>query len=572
MNDWRWKWRFYASAFLLGLVLTGLSVRLVFLHALTPESVVRGIDESRRMHKQLLAGRGAICDRMGSGNLLALNVPMKDVCANPALIVRSNLLVDVSATLSELLDVPVDEVAQRLNRPDREFAYIRRAVMEDDAARVLERRIPGVFFRENMVRHYPHRNFMCHILGFVNHDGIGSAGIEQAADAYLRGSPGYLESQVDALRREMYGRRAQYVAPLEGAHVVLTVDQQIQYQAERALDAAMIEHRAKGACVIVQRIRTGEILAMASRPAFDLNTFNQASESERTNRAIGMNYEPGSTFKGVAFSAAFNEQTVRPEMVVDCEDGAWSYGGKVLRDYHAYDRLTVADGLKKSSNILTAKTALTLGNQRFYRYLKAFHIGEPLGFDLPGEEGGILAPVSKWSKISSTRIAMGQGVAVTPLQMLAVYCAIANDGFLMRPYIISHVVSPDGTVLKRTQPEVLGRPIRSETAALMCRLLARVTEPGGTGTRACVEGYEVAGKTGSAQKPVAGGYSSTAHVASFAGFVPAGAPEIGIIVVIDEPQPLHTGGVVAAPLFSRIAGYAVRYLDVAPGRNLLASR
>jgi cell division protein FtsI (penicillin-binding protein 3) len=226
--------------------------------------------------------------------------------------------------------------------------------------------------------------------------------------------------------------------------------------------------------------------------------------------------------------------------------------------------LSVADGLKKSSNILAAKVALRLGDERLHRYLQAFNVGSRLGIDLPGEEAGILHPVSRWSKISATRLAIGQGVAVTSLQMLGILSTIANDGYLMRPYVVRQVVGRDGTVLVHNEPRILGQPISEETAATMRWLLARVTEDGGTGRRARVGGYQVAGKTGTAQKPVAGGYSSSDYVASFAGFLPAVAPEIAVIVVVDEPQPRHTGGYVAGPAFSVIAEQTVRYLDIPP--------
>jgi cell division protein FtsI (penicillin-binding protein 3) len=489
---------------------------------------------------------------------------------DPRRIVESNAVLQVSSALAELLDLPVDEVAVRVNRPNRRFEYVKRFVHQEAADELVAMDLQGVFFRDATVRFYPHKSFMCHVLGFVNHNGEGCGGVEQAMDSYLKGSPGWLESSVDAFRRELYWRRERYVPALQGADVELTVDQNIQYMVEKALDRTVETHHAVGAWAIVQRVHTGEILAMASRPCFNINEFLDSRPEERLNRAIGQVYEPGSTFKAAVIAAAFNEGTVDPSVVFDCENGAWYYKGRILHDYHAYDRLTVADGLQKSSNILTAKVALTLGDRRIESYLRRFGIGSPLGIDLPGEEAGILHPCEKWSGISATRIAIGQGVAVTALQMLGVYCAIANDGFLMRPYVVRRVKGKDGTTLRSGEPEVLSRPITSETARLMMRLLARVTEDGGTGKRARVDGYRVAGKTGSAQKPVGGRYSNSAHVASFVGFLPALEPEIAIIVVVDEPQPLHTGGVVAAPAFQEIASDVVRYLDIPPGEDVVA--
>jgi cell division protein FtsI (penicillin-binding protein 3) len=421
-------------------------------------------------------------------------------------------------------------------------------------------------------RSYPQGNSLCHILGFVNHDGIGSGGIEQCMEKYLKGTPGLLESRLDGRRREMLDRRIQEIQPRDGADVVLTIDQNLQYMLEQSLDAAMERHRAKAAMAIIQRIRTGEILAMANRPGFDPNDFRSAQDVQKLNRAIGFVYEPGSTFKVAVIAAALNEGIVKPDTMFNTENGRWLYQKKVLRDYHSYGQLNVADIVRKSSNIGAAKIAIMLGDERMDRYLRGFNIGSRLGIDLPGEEAGILAPASKWSAISSSRIAIGQGVALTALQMLGVMCGIANDGVIMRPYVVKEVVAADGTVLVRREPQALGRCIRSDTAAVMRGILARVTEEGGTGTKAAVEGFRVAGKTGTAQKPVRGHYSETDYMASFVGFLPAEDPELGLIVVVDEPQPLHTGGMVSAPVFGEVAEQAVRYLGILPPDRMIDDR
>jgi cell division protein FtsI (penicillin-binding protein 3) len=501
-----------------------------------------------------------------------MNLGVKDVCIDPSVTSKGEGVIKTACELSELLNVPADEVAVRMKQPERRFAYVKRFVQPDLVEQVQALDINGLFLRDATIRHYPQKSFLCHVLGFVNHMGQGSAGVEQQLDSYLRGSPGLMEGRVNAMRQELYIRRGRHVPALEGANVTLTIDQNIQYMVEKALDDVMEEHRAEGAWAIVQRVSTGEILAMASRPGFDLNEFRLAPDFSKLNRAIGYVYEPGSTLKPVTIAAALEEKTVTPDTMFDCENGAWSYKRRILRDYHPYSRLSVADGLKKSSNILTAKVALTLGDEGLESYLRAFGLGRKLGVDLPGEENGILHPVKRWSGISVTRIAIGQGVAVTALQLLGAVCAIANDGFLMKPYIIREVRSGTGETLHRSEPEVVSRPISIETARTTRYLMGRVTESGGTGRRAQVPGYTVAGKTGTAQKPVAGGYSSTDHMASFVGFLPVEQPEIGVIVVVDNPQPLHTGGRVAAPAFSQIAGPAIRYLNVPGTDSMLAKR
>jgi len=564
MNERGLLGRTAVSAFVLTAAMLGLGFRLAFLHLGPHDETRRGVQRTCSMSKKLLAGRGRILDCRGGDNILALNLPVHHVCADPSTICKNDSVRETAAELAVLLDLPADKIAVQLNRPERKCEFLRRFTDDETVEAIRAAHIKGIEFRPAVLRHYPHESFLCHVLGFVNHESIGSAGIEQYMDRYLKGSAGIVETRVDALRQELYARRDTHIPALEGADVYLTIDQNLQYIVEKSLDAAMEEHSAKAAWAIVQRVQTGEILAMAGRPAYDLNKFRFSTDESRLNRAIGCVYEPGSTMKGLVFAAALNEGTVTPETVIDCENGAWPHAGKILHDFHSYGELTVADGIKKSSNIMAAKVALGLGRRRFYGYMRAFGLGHSLGIDLPGEENGILHPVRNWSKISCSRLAIGQGVAVTALQMLGIFCTIANDGFLMRPYVVRKVVGRGGNVLLERAPEVLSRPIERETAGIMQHLLHRVTQDGGTGRRARIEGYEVAGKTGTAQKPIGGVYSSEAHVASFVGFLPARDPQIGVIVVVDEPQPLHTGGVVAGPVFKRIACEAVRYLDIPP--------
>lgn len=572
MTEKRTQFRFAVAAAILMLALAGLGIRLAFLHIGRHDKTLASVSKTRRVERKLLAARGNIYDRNGCNNTLALSLAVKNVCVDPSVVLKSNMVVEVASKLSEDLNVPVDALAVRLNRPGRRYERVKRFVLEEDLRDIVEAELPGVFFEKQIIRYYPHKSFMCHVLGFVNYEGVGSAGIEQSADRFLRGCHGLVENQVNALRQDLYWDEGRYIPAIKGADVTLTLDQNVQFMVEQALDKVMETHSPRGAWAIVEKVRTGEILAMASRPAYSLNEFTDSRKKARVNRAIGHVYEPGSTFKAIAFAAAFNEGLVREDQIIDCEDGSWFHSGRFLRDYHSYSQLSVADGLKKSSNILTAKVALMLGKQRAYRYLKEFGIGEKAGLDLPGEERGILHHVSQWSNISLSRLAIGQGVAVTALQMLGVFCAIANDGFLMRPYVVKEVRGHDGSILLKREPEVLNRPITWETAARMRRLLRRVTEDGGTGRGAAVEGYDVAGKTGTAQKPVAGGYSSTDYMASFVGFLPAKDPEIAIIVVVDEPQPYHTGGKVAGPAFKEIAEQTVRYLAVVPDHGSSLAR
>jgi cell division protein FtsI/penicillin-binding protein 2 len=576
MNDRLQGFRFALCIAVFLTAAAGLGVRLALLHV-GPDTGVRArVQQARTFEREIKAPRGNIYDAAGKANILAIDLVLKDVCADPKVIAASTNLLRIVDILSQHLDIPADEVASMLNCPERRYKRIKAAIHQEEADRLAESLdaagLKGVFFRDVNLRYYPQRNFLCHLLGFMNYERVGCAGIELRRNSDLKGHPGHLRGKVDARRHELYRERGEYTPGERGSDVVLTVDQRIQHIVELALDQAMEEHHAKAAWAIVQRVTTGEILAMASRPDFDLNDYRHADDRVKLNRAISVNYEPGSTFKAIAFSAALADGTVTPDTMVDCEQGSWFYKGRPLRDYHAYDILSVADGLKKSSNILTAKLALSLGHERFHWYLKKFGIGSRLGIDLPGEEAGILAPVKKWYGVKATRVAIGQGVAATALQVLNAYCTIANDGYMMKPFVVRQVSDASGEITYAREPEVVRQVIPATTARTMQHLLGRVTEQGGTGRRARVEGYRVAGKTGTAQKPIPGGYSDTAHIASFVGFLPVERPEIGIIVVVDEPQPIHTGGRVAAPFFAAIASQTVRCLDIDPGVDETSTR
>ncbi|OVE73847.1 hypothetical protein BVX94_02715 [bacterium B17] len=567
MNNRTFKTRLLWTAAIAAAAITGLGFRLAFLHLGDQKPT------SRAYKEKLIAGRGNICDRNGRSNILAMNLVVKDICVNPSAVTKNDRLIETASVLSERLGMDAEQVAWNIkSRSESKFAYVKRFVPSEQASEIEQLKLKYVHFEEDIIRYYPHRSFMCHLLGFVNHEGVGSSGVELKVDKYLKGSHGRIVSKQDANQHELYRCRDDHVPAKKGSNVELTVDQNVQYIVEKALDEVMVEHNAKAAWAAVQRVKTGEILAMASRPAFDPNEFNKVKADERMNRVIGCNYEPGSTMKAVVFSAALNEGAVKTNTMINCENGSWMYARKPLRDCHGYGMLSFSDCLKKSSNIASAKLALMLGKNTLYSYLTAFGMGSRTGVDLPGEEAGILHPVKKWTKISPTRLAIGQGVSATSLQILNLYCTIANDGVRMKPYVVKSISSPDGEAVYRGKPRMVGRPITEETASTMKKLLFNVTEDGGTGRRARVAGYEIAGKTGTAQKVIDGAYSTTAYVGSFVGFIPAGDPEIGIIVVVDEPQPYHTGGVVAGPAFKKIAEQTVRCLDVEPSRYSFAKR
>ena len=337
--------------------------------------------------------------------------------------------------------------------------------------------------------------------------------------------------------------------------IQLTVAPNIQHCVEQALESAMTNFHPQAACAIVEEVRTGAILAMASLP------------NSEPNRATGMVFEPGSIFKVGVVAAALNEGCIATNDLFDCENGSWSYGGKPVRDFHPYSALDVTGILRKSSNIGAAKISVKLGPKGLHRYLKSFGFGRAAGLEVTDEESGVLNPPSKWSKVSLVRVAMGHEVAVTALQMLNVLCCIGNDGVLMKPHLVRKVVDKDGVILLENKPEALSQPITARTAEQMRLMLSEVTREGGTGTRGAVPGYNVAGKTGTAEKIVDGHYSESETVASFMGLLPAERPEFGIIVVLDNPQPLRTGSMSAAPVFAQIAAALAGHLGIHNART-----
>ena len=428
-------------------------------------------------------------------------------------------------------------------------------------------------------RTYPQGRLFSHVVGYVSgEDQKGrNGGVEEFAQEELEGSNGFYMGYKDKNGQEIRELRRTTVPATDGASVYLTVDHNIQHVVCELLHWGITNYWATGGKVIVEKVSTGEILAMASMPDFDPADYRAYSAEECRNKAISLVYDPGSTMKAITVSAALNEGLVSPETVFDVGHGSWSYGGRILRD-HPRGLLTVRQIIQKSSNIGAAKIGLMLGNKRLASYIKAYGFNQRLGIDLPREEKGLLPPYETWEPVRPTRVAMGQGISVTPLQMVNAYSTIANGGHCMRPYVISRVVAPDGTILRRNEPKEIGRPIRPETSEKMRAILKSVTNYAadrvdhGTGWRARVDGYTVAGKTGTAQMLINGAYSEKDYWSSFVGFVPAENPVFAMIVILDRPRgeltpdgehhKPHDGGGTAAPLFSKIASYVAQYLEI----------
>ncbi len=417
------RWRVTLVVVAMSAVWIGLGVRLSHLHLGDHPRLLAKIEQTRQVSARILVGRGRVLDR--NGNVLAADVTTREVAVDPTFMRTHGYPLFTAQQLARLLELDPAMVFARIEKPTQ-YELLKKQVPEEIVRQIQSMGMPGVRLDEAMTRLYPHAALMCHVVGFANAEGVGSAGVEMRYDRYLRGVPGYREMEVDGRRREVRNRRRIEILPQPGGDVYLTLDQNLQFFVEQALDDALATNGAKGAWAIVQRVGTGEILAMASRPGYDLNEFNVVADENRLNRAIGYVYEPGSIFKIIVYAAALNEGLLRPDEIIDCENGLWFHAGKPLRDFHPYGRLTATDALKKSSNIAAAKIAIRLGEDKLYRYLHAFGIGRRSGVELPGEESGILHPRNRWNKLSISRIPMGHEVAVTGLQMVNALNSIAN--------------------------------------------------------------------------------------------------------------------------------------------------
>jgi cell division protein FtsI (penicillin-binding protein 3) len=544
--------------------------RTIYLH-LGPNTRLRErVEQLRTMSTPIKASRGRIVDR--NGQLLAQDAALTCVEVNPSLLCSNRQVAVAAKCLAWALGLPEKETAKKIDRPERRgmpvyhFAATGQVQRLKGAASAFKIE-PGSFaFKPEPCRSYPAGRLACHVVGFANREGVGGAGIEQSCDASLKPHDGLLFGVRDGTGRELFTRRSIKVEAGDGADVELTLDQNVQYFAEKGLAWAIEEFEAEAGWVVVEDVKTGGVLAMASWPAYDPGAFNEASAEERLNRAIGVNYEPGSIFKVGVVAAALNEGLISTNDQFDCEMGLWNYKGRPLHDFHPFGILDVTGILSHSSNVGAAKIAVMLGEQRLHRYLSAYGFGRATGCGLPGEETGILYSLANWKRhgIDITRVAMGHSVAVTALQMVNFLCCIGNDGYLMKPHVIARVRGSDGEVLRETVPEVAGRPLSERTARQMREMMSAVTGPEGTAKRAKFPGYQIAGKTGTAEKLVGGHYVKNKNVASFMGLVPADKPEIGIIVVLDAPRKNRTAGLCAAPFFAKVAEPIAHYLDIPP--------
>jgi len=545
--------------------------RLIYLQIFCYGSFARQAEHQQQREIPLSAKRGVIYDR--AGHELAMSVLVDSAFAVP----------------SEVKDLPTAvSLITRITGEDRNvvladcrnhktFCWVARKNNDETIERIRSLNLQGIHFQKEPKRFYPARDLAAQVVGTVGMEDSGQSGIEHEFDDELRGRAGKMFISVDARRQWFSDVEKQ---PEPGESLVLTIDKNIQYIAEKELDQAIHDTQAIAGTVIVENPHTGEILALANRPTFNPNLRKEITPGALTNRAVSYVYEPGSTFKLVTISAALEEKLTNPNEVFDCQMGSIVYNGMRIRDSKPHGLLPVWGVLAESSDVGAIKIALRLGEDRFYKYIRAYGFGQQTGIELPGETRGLTKPVSRWSKVSIAAISMGQEIGISPIQLAGLVSTFANDGVWVAPRILTGKVEPQGTPQAVAfHPGASRRVISSYTAAEMRSMMQKVVLEG-TGRKAILEGYSSAGKTGTAQKvdPATGAYSKTKYIGSFAGFAPVNNPQIVVAVILDSAVGLHQGGQVSAPVFHRVAQQVLEYLHtphdlpLAPQHQLLMAR
>jgi cell division protein FtsI (penicillin-binding protein 3) len=529
--------------------------RLVYLQVFSYGKFVAQAAHQQQRAIPLTAKRGIIYDR--AGRELAMSVLVDSAFAVPTEVK------DLPTAIPLITHITGEDANLVLAdcRTHRTFCWVARKADDETIERIKSLDLQGIHFQKEPKRFYPARDLAAQVLGSVGMDDSGLSGIEHEFDEQLRGRPGKMLISVDARKQWFSDVEAQ---PQPGENLVLTVDKNIQYIAEKELDQAIRDTQAIAGTVIVEHPHTGEILALANRPTFNPNLRKQITPAALTNRAVSYVYEPGSTFKLVTISAALEEKLTNPDELFDCQMGSIVYNGMRIRDSKAHGILPVWGVLAQSSDVGSIKIALRLGEERFYKYIHAYGFGQQTGIELPGETRGLAKPPSRWSKVSIAAISIGQEIGISPIQLASLLSTFANDGVYVPARIVAGTVesqSPMQTVA--FHPAEGRRVISSYSAAEMRSMMQKVVLEG-TGRRAILEGFSSAGKTGTGQKidPATGAYSKTKYVASFAGFAPLNNPQIVVAVILDSPVGLHQGGQVSAPVFRRIAQQVLEYLHV----------
>lgn len=535
--------------------LSVLALRLFYIQVIKYPFYSKVASEQHVVSTEIASKRGAIFDR--HMRVLAVNLNSDSVYANPRIIKDKRR---AARLMAPALNLSENYISQRLSR-DKGFVWLKRKIAPRESAAVKNLKIEGVDIVQESKRYYPNQSMACHAIGTVDVDNAGLEGLELYYNKYLKGEEGWLISTQDAKRKVIESYQSEYIPSRNGLNLVLTIDEVIQHIAERELRKMYEKYHALGASIMVMDPRTGDVLALANFPDYDLNDLNRRSPDAVRNRAINDFFEPGSVFKIVTASAALEEKVVTFDDTFYCEMGEWHIGNRILHDHMPHGTLTFKEVIELSSNIGTTKVAARLGAAKMYQYMKAFGFYERTGIDLPGEVVGMNRPISKWSRVSMLAIPMGQEVTTTLVQLTCAIAAIANDGYYVKPRIVREIVDDDGRVVKEFPPVVGRRVISADTVLKMRNILMGVVQEG-TGKKAKIEEYNVGGKTGTAQKIEPNGtYSHSKFVGSFIGFAPVERPILAVAVCVDEPKVVYFGGDVAAPVFRVVVDESLKYLN-----------
>ncbi len=535
-----------------------LAYRCLYLHLADDPKLTKRAQSQYQTKIAETSPRGNIYDARGEE--LAVSVPTYSLAMRP------NKIHDRERVLGELAPILKMDLKKILSNLDssKNFLWLKRELTPSEKDRISTLGLSGIELVKGSKRFYPNRETASQVLGAVGRENEGLGGIELFYDQYLRGAGDDSIAFRDARGQKFETEETLSHSFREGHDLTLTIRKNIQYTAEKELQDACERHRAKSCTTIIMDPRTGQILAMASYPAFNPNSYSDYDFGRWRNRAVTDAFEPGSTFKIIPAAAALQKGVVTTRDKFFCENGSYKIGKHLIHDHEKYGALSVADIIKVSSNIGIYKVGQRLGKQGLGQMIQSFGFGNKTGIDYPGEVGGVIRKYQSWEEIDFANAAFGQGVQVTPIQMATAFSAIANGGVLLRPYLVSQVTDAHGQAVLETKPKVVRRVLSQETATLVLEVMKGVTREGGTAVRASLPGYSVAGKTGTAQKVVGGKYSHTKFVSSFIGIVPAEDPRLVVLVTVDEPEGEIYGGLVAAPVFQKIAWSALVDLGIPP--------
>lgn len=562
------RWKIRLAGGLIVFFFAAISLKALDLQVLNRE---QALDVARKQHWGSLttfSQRGKILD--SHGNELAVNIESKSIYARPENIKNSD---DLSEKLAEHLNISRKDALDTLVS-DKPFVWVKRLADPDAVTEIEKLNLDGIGFIEEPRRVYPNGHLAGQVIGFTDVDLRGIEGIEYNLDGFLAGKPGKINVKRDAHGKLILSSSLQIEEGVEGHKVALTIDSRIQHIVESELEKGVKKANAEKGMAVLMNSETGAILAMASYPFFDPNEVSRYSEKNRRNLPVWYSFEPGSIIKIFLLAAALEEKKVNPDSRFDCENGKRKMGRWVINDVKPHGSLTVAEIIQVSSNICASKIAEALGKDRYHHYLQKFGFGEKMKVSLPGESGGKLGDLKRVGSVELATMSFGQGMSATALQIATALSAVANGGFLMKPFIVERITAPDGKVVEEGKPEIVRRVISYDTAAETAEILEGVVGPDGTGKAAFVPGYRIAGKTGTAQvpDPDTGGYHTEHFIASFIGFAPADDPQITLVVAVENPKNSHYGGVVAAPIFKGIMEKVLFYLGVPAERTFVREK